>query len=93
MGIYSSDIIFGIRLFIFNDDDCSNTLYEKTYTEVMSYTQKREAYLFYTGLNNKKKISFQIYTECSSSHDINNREPFMMWHPITLDMFLKAFGM
>ena len=91
MGVYSSGAILGIRLYNFNDDDCSNILFESKYTDVMSYTQKREVYLFYNGLNNKNEISFQIYMECSSSYDINNREPFIMWHPITLDMFLKSF--
>lgn len=53
MGVYSSGTIFGIRLYNFNDDDCSNILFESKYTDVMSYTQKREVYLFYTFLHFK----------------------------------------
>lgn len=33
MGIYTS----GIRIYTFNDDDFSNTLFEEKYHEIMSY--------------------------------------------------------
>ena len=56
MGIYSNGTIFGIQMYNFNDDDISNILFEKKYDEIMSYNQMREAYLFYTNLNDKNNI-------------------------------------
>ena len=90
MGIYSNGSIFGIQIYNFNDDDISNILFEDKYDEVMSYTQMREAYLFYTNLNDKNNIFFKIYTECSST--LSYRDNFMMWHPMSLDTFLEKFG-
>ena len=91
MGIYSNGNIFGIQIYNFNDDDISNILFEEKYDEVMSYHQMREAYLFYTNLNDKNKICFKIYTECISTLS-NNRDNFMMWYPLKLDTFLEKFG-
>ena len=65
MGIYGNGHIFGIRIYNFNEDDYANTLFEEKYEEIMSHQQMKEAYLFYTELNNKNDIHFQIYTECS----------------------------
>lgn len=91
MGIYSNDNIFGIKIYNFNDDEFSNILYEKTYDEIMSHEQMREAYLFYTKLNDKN-IFFKIYTECYSTLDCNNKEIFMNWYPISLSTFLEKFS-
>ncbi len=91
MGIYSSDDIFGIRIYNFDDDENSNILYEQKYDLTMSNEQLREAYLFYNQLNDKNNISFQIYTECSSTLDVNMKN-FMMWYPISLNVFLKKFS-
>ena len=91
MGIYSSGKIFGLRISNFNDD-FSNKLYEEKYEEIMSHEQMSEAYLFYNEMNNKTNIYFQIYTECSSTLNKDNKEIFMMWHPISLNMFLEHFG-
>jgi hypothetical protein len=93
MGIYNSGRIFGVRMYNFNyDDDISNMLFEEKYDEIMSHEQMREAFLFYTNLNDKNNISFQIYTECSSTLDKYNKDNFMMWYPLSLDMFLEKFG-
>jgi hypothetical protein len=93
MGIYSSGRIFGLRIYNFNDADYSNTLFEEKYDEVMSHEQLREAYLFYNELNDKNGIFFKIYTECSSTLNAhNNKENFMEWHPINLNMFLQQFS-
>jgi len=91
MGIYSNNSIFGIQIYNFNDDDVSNILFEEKYDEVMSYHQMREAYLFYTNLNDKNNIFFKIYTEGISTLSYN-RDNFMMWYPLTLDTFLEKFG-
>jgi len=92
MGIYDSGNIFGIRIYNFNDDDFANTLYEQKYNVTMSYTEKKEAYLFYTNLSNKNNIFFKIYTEFTSTYEINNNENFMRWSPISLDLFLEKFS-
>ena len=92
MGIYSNGTIFGIRIYNFNDDEFSNTLFEEKYDEVMSYHQMREAYLFYTILYDKKDIHFKIYTESISTYNSNNKEKIMMWYPLSLDDFLEKFG-
>ena len=60
MGIYDSGKIFGIRIYNFIDDDFANILFEKTYNEIMSDEDKKEAYLFYTKLNNKNEIHFKL---------------------------------
>ena len=91
MGIYDNSTIFGIIIYNFNDDDFSNTLFEQKYNVIMNDEQKKEAYLFYNGLSNKNKIFFKIYTESSSTYDINNKETFMRWTPISLDLFLEKF--
>ena len=91
MGIYSNGSIFGIQMYNFNDDDISNILFEEKYDEKMSYIQMREAYLFYKNLNDKNKICFEIYTECSSTLSYNKYN-FMMWQPLSLNTFLEKFG-
>jgi len=92
MGIYSNGSIFGIQIYNFNDNDFSNILFEEKYDEVMSYHQMREAYLFYTNLNDKNEIHFKIYTECTSTLNPYNKEIFMEWYPMSLDTFLEKFG-
>ena len=91
MGIYTNGSIFGIQIYNFNEDDVSNILFEEKYDEIMSYQQMREVYLFYTNLNDKNKICFKIYTECSSTLS-KNSDTFMMWYPFSLDAFLEKFG-
>jgi len=91
MGIYASDNIFGIRIYIFNEDDISNTLFEEKYDEIMSHEQIRQAGLFYEILYDKTNIHFKIYTECSCTLS-NNKNTYMDWYPITLQTFLEKFG-
>jgi len=88
MGIYDSGNIFGIKIYNFNDDDFSNILFEKTYKKIMTDEEKKEAYLFYTNLNNKNEMHFQYYTECSSTY---GKETFFTWHPISINLFLEKF--
>jgi hypothetical protein len=91
MGIYSNGSIFGIQIYNFNDDDISNILFEEKSDKIMTHDKMREAYLFYTNLNDKTNISFKIYTECSSTLNLD-RDNFMMWHPLPLDTFLEKFS-
>jgi hypothetical protein len=90
MGIYDSGKIFGIKMYNFiYDDDFANILFEKTYNEIMSDEEKKKAYLFYTNLNDKTEIDFQYYTECSSTY---GGGVFLMWYPMSLNLFLEKFG-
>jgi len=89
MGIYSSGRIFGIQIYNFNDDDISNVLFEEKHDEVMTHNQLREAYLFYTNLNDKNNIFFKIHTECSSTLSYNG-DNCMMWQSLPLDAFLEG---
>jgi hypothetical protein len=91
MGIYSNGVIFGIRICVQNDEEI-NILFEKKYNAPMNDEQKREAYMFYNSMDDKKGLYFKIYNECCASHDINNTETFMMWNEITLNVFLEKFG-
>ena len=86
MVIYDSGKIFGIKMYNFNDDD-EIILFEKTYNEIMSDEEKKKAYLFYT--LNKTEIDFQYYTECSSTY---GGGVFLMWYPMSLNLFLEKFG-
>ena len=93
MGIYASDIIFGIQIYNFNDDEFSSILFEEKYDKVMSHEQMREAYLFYTLLNDKNnEIRFKVYIECSSALDLYYNKKYMNWCPISLNAFLEKFG-
>ena len=91
MGIYSNGSIFGISIYTLNEDDYNiNTLFEEKYDEIMSHEQIRESYLFYTKLNDKNNLLFKVFTECTSTLDIEIQN-FMMWHPISLNQFLEKF--
>lgn len=77
MGIYESGNIFGIRINNFN-----NILFEKIYN--------KKVYLFYTELNNKNKIQFEYYSECSSTY--GEEDTFLMWCPMSFNLFLEKFS-
>ena len=89
MGIYTNGTIFGIKIYNFNDDKFANILFEVKYLEIMSHEQLREAYLFYTKLNNKNEIRLQYYTECSSTY---GEGTYFGWYPMTLELFLEKTG-
>jgi hypothetical protein len=91
MGIYSSDNIYGIQIFLINSHDYNvNLLFKIKMKTLMSDEKKKEAKIFYNGLSkiDKTKIRFKIYIEGSSTY---NNEIFMMWEEITLDYFLQKF--
>ena len=87
MEIYISNAIFGIR--IYNYNVFADIIFEKKYDEIMTPEQMREAYLFYTALNNKNKINFQYYTECSSTYCEGT---YFNWCYMSLNLFLEKFG-
>ena len=89
MGIYSSGDIYGIKMYLIYDD--VDILFEIKMDTIMSDEKKKKAKLFYNELseNDRNKVRFEIYTECSSTY---NNEVFMMWEQITLDYFLQKFS-
>jgi len=89
MGIYDNGTIFGIRIYDFNDDEFANILFEEKYNEIMTHAQMREAYFFYTELNNKNEIRFEYYTQCSSTY---GEGLFLRWYPMSLNLFVEKFG-
>lgn len=96
MGIYASGSIFGIRMFVFGDDEISKTVFELKSDRIMSAEEMKEAYLRYEAIPCKNTLHFQFYTECSSTLEarssIDARNPdCMMWHPMSLNLFLEIF--
>ena len=88
MGIYPSGIVYGIRIYTIVDNEAVN-LFEKIYITEMSYEDRREARTFYKALSDylKPDIRFQMYTDCSSPCE----DDFMMWYPISFDVFKEKF--
>jgi len=60
--------------------------YNNKYDKIISDEQMREAYLFYTELNNKNEIRFQYYIECSSTY---GEGTYFNWCPMSLNLFLE----
>jgi hypothetical protein len=95
MGIYTSDIVYGIKIEQKNSDENCNLsnefiiLYEKYNNNKNEFSKedKLEALSFYEALENKNKIRFFIYTECCTSYDVDD-VPFMMWTRVDTDDFL-----
>jgi len=90
MGIYTTGKIFGVKIHTFNDHDISYTLFEQKYDVIMSVEQMKEAYLFYTELQDKNNIRFKFYTELINTDNKEN-ENYMGWHPLSLGLFLEIF--
>lgn len=91
MGIYTSGEVFGLRIYTFGDDDISKTLFEEQYDEIMSFSQMREVYLFYTQLHNKTNICFKFYSHHSSTYNSGEKK-YMDWHQMSLDTFIEKFS-
>jgi hypothetical protein len=91
MGIYTTGKIFGIKIYTFDNDDISYTLFERKYQLIMNNEQMKEAYLFYTELQDKNNICFKIYTEFTSTYDKDN-ENYMDWHRISENIFYEQFS-
>lgn len=90
MGVYDSGIIYGIRMYVFDDDEFLNILYEKfTYDQIMNEEEKKQAYLFYRDLKNKDNIRIQYYTKCSSSY---GDRISLNWFPMSLETFIAHCG-
>jgi len=92
MGIYTSGKIFGVKIYTFDDDDISYTLFERKYDVIMNNEEMKEAYLFYTELPDKNNVCFKIYTEFSSTYSKENKN-YMDWHRISENIFYEKFSL
>jgi hypothetical protein len=94
MGIYSNGTIFGIKIYAFSEKaDYSTILYEQVYDTIMTDEQKLEAYVFYTEVAHlSNQIRFQVYTECMSTLEPNDKTTFKNWWSISLEQFLEHFN-
>ena len=90
MGTNTNDCVFGIMIYTLNDDKVK-LLYRKENETRMSREEMKEAYLFYTNLNDKNDVQIKMYTEFSHSLNMVNDKNFMMWQPIQLSQFLQIF--
>jgi hypothetical protein len=94
MGIYTNDIVYGVRIDQKNiDPNCDLNkefiiLYEKYNDDKKEFRkeEKLETLSFYESLEDKSKIRFFIYTECATTYDVDD-EPFMIWTRIDKDEF------
>ena len=89
MGIYSNGHIFGIQIYSRHDDAIA-ILFEAKDAEMASYSQIREAYLFYDTLQDKNNIFFNMHNEYTSTYG-RGTDNFMMWLPLPVDTFLQLF--
>jgi len=93
MGIYTSNNIFGIKIYVSNEDDNIYILFEKKYNAIMNNEQMREVYIFYKDnpqILYDNNIRFQVYTECSSTFD-KEFTNYMGWYQMPLKQFLETF--
>ena len=90
MGIYISGVIYGIRI-CDNNSISNNILFIRQYNMRINSEQKREAYNFYSKLETKEDITVQIYTECNDTYT-KQEEEYMIWYPISIDLFLESFN-
>jgi len=91
MGIYTDCSLFGIRIYVIDDDDFYTiTLFELKQDVLMSDEQIKKVYLFYEKSENKEKLLFQIYTNCSST--LYEKGVFKMWYKIETSNFLQLFN-
>jgi hypothetical protein len=110
MGIYISDVVYGVRIDQKNSDPNKEfiILYEKYNDDKIEFTkstnadfiscpkreltkeEKLESLSFYESLEDKSKIRFFIYTECSTTYDIDDK-PFMTWTRVDKDEFYDLF--
>jgi len=76
------------------NDYYSTTLYEQVYDTIMDEEQKLEAYVFFFNnelSNQAEQLRFQVYTECMSTLEPNDKTTFKNWWPISLEQFLFNF--
>ena len=99
MGIYTSDEIYGIRIYNFIKDKdnetifTGNILFERVFDTKMSVDTFNEAKLFYDELreNDKDKIVFKVYVPYTTTY--NEREQSgKIWLSMPRDLLLQKCG-
>jgi len=91
MGIYSDGNIYGLSISVQSDNELIE-VFNKTYSEKMSFEHFRLAKIVYDKIkeDDKKKLDIRFYTSCSSTYEMNNLE-FMHWFPGTLASLEEYF--
>jgi hypothetical protein len=94
MGVFTNGKIFGIKIFILNEDDFKQQiLLQKIYDREITYEEMKEVRLFYDNLeeSDKTKCLMAFFTETFTTHNLNNCSSFMMWHKFNKEKFLSTF--
>jgi hypothetical protein len=101
MGLYPSDIVYGVKIFHTKDEDVTyenDIIYEKKYETKLTDDNINEVRQFYSGLEDKIKckLRFYIYTEYTSTLDyvnyrIDNNRSDLGWFPVNYKTFCKIF--
>jgi hypothetical protein len=101
MGIYPSDIIYGVRIYYSKDGDTvyqNDIIYEKKYESTFNEHHMNELRQFFNGLEDKVKcnLRFCIYTEYTSTLDyvnyrIDNNRSELGWFPVNYRTFCRLF--
>lgn len=102
MGIYSNDLIYGVRMYKFIYNDKSNNyeyceLFSIMYDKIITQKKLDGVKKIYDNLNEEDKIDikFSIYTECTSTYkegtSTYKEGTFMMCNEISQTVFFKLF--
>jgi hypothetical protein len=96
MGIYPSDIIYGVRIFHSKDNDVvyeSDIIYEKKWETKLDDNKINDVRHFYYELEDTMKcnLRFYIFVECTSTLEYESRDE-MYWFPIDYTMFCRFFN-
>lgn len=87
---YTTRGIYGVKIYTYINGECT-TIFEQQLNTLMSNEIIEEVKAFYHNLdeNSKKKLKFKIYRNCKSIEDEGD---CMIWLNISLDNFIKDFG-
>lgn len=87
---YTTSGIYGVKIYTLINNECK-TLFEQKQNTLITTEMMEEAKTFYKNLdeNTKKDVKFQIYRKCNSIEDEDN---CMIWWIISLNNFIKDFG-
>lgn len=92
MGIYSNGCIYGVILYRNSGDDVKTVLFEAIQETILTAEQMSRVYDFYTVLEDTSTVKVEVYTECCCTYNMEETHYFMMWQPMSVQVFLDKFG-
>jgi len=102
MGIYTSDKIYGVKIFNTKDKEelyDNDKIYGKKLDREFDESDRNEVRDFYNNLDDESKshLSFHVYTEYTSTleyvdYRANYNKSDMDWFPIHYSTFLQIFN-